>query len=288
MFQKVAIVGPGLIGGSLGMALRQRGRAETVVGVGRRESSLREALEVGAIDQSTLDVREGAEGADLLVLATPPGAFGQIVEEALPALAPETIVTDVASTKVQVIEVVSAALRERPDVSYIPTHPMAGSEKRGALAARADLFEGSVCIITPLTNTFPQTKTTIRRMWESVGARTTSMTPQTHDRVVARISHVPHLAAAALIGLIDHEEGQLAGGGLRDTTRIASADPDLWVEICKSNRRQVRDALADYIRILQQVAGRLEAGDFGGLRAMLSEAKQKRDSIIAQSTGSED
>ncbi|MFO7955795.1 MAG: prephenate dehydrogenase/arogenate dehydrogenase family protein [Candidatus Brocadiia bacterium] len=280
MFQRAAIVGPGLIGGSMGMALRRKKLADVVVGIGRRKESLRRAMDVGAIDRSTLDLEEGVREADFVVLATPTASFEEIIHAATPHLRPEALLTDVASTKVRVIETVSAALRERPDVAYIPTHPMAGSEQSGPLAARADLFEGAVCIITPLTNTYPETKRTIRRMWEALGATTVSMSPQAHDRLVARISHVPHLAAAALMGMLDDHEAGLAGGGLRDTTRIASGSPELWIDICRSNREQVRRALDSYVEVLQQMSEALRDGNLGELRDMLEEAKRRRDSSL--------
>ncbi len=281
MFRKAAIVGPGLIGGSMGMALRNRKLAETVVGIGRRRESLRRALDVGAVDECTMHVGEGVREADLVVLATPTAAFEAIMHEAAPQFRPEVILTDVASTKVRVIETISAALLERPDVAYIPTHPMAGSEQSGPLAAREDLFEGAVCIITPLTNTCPETRSTIRRMWEALGARTISMSPRAHDRLVARISHAPHLAAAALMAMVDDNEARLAGGGLRDTTRIASGSPDLWVDICRSNREQVRRALDEYVQVLQRMADALRDGDLGELKNMLHEAKRRRDRALA-------
>ncbi|MGD2175935.1 MAG: prephenate dehydrogenase/arogenate dehydrogenase family protein [Candidatus Brocadiaceae bacterium] len=286
MFRKVAIIGPGLIGGSMGIALRQKELAELVVGIGRREESLQRAVGVGAVDETTLDVREGVHGADLVVLATPADEFQQLAAAAAPALKPRAIVTDVASTKVKVIETISATLRERPEVAYIPTHPMAGSEHSGPLAARGDLFQGAVCIITPLTNTFPETKSAIVRMWESLGAHTVSMTPQAHDRLVARISHTPHLAAAALMALTEDDEARLGGGGLRDTTRVASGDPDLWVGICRANRGEVHAALRDYIAILEEVAASLRNGDLGYLKDFLQKAKRKRDETIANEENS--
>jgi prephenate dehydrogenase len=197
MFDEVAIVGPGLIGASMGLALRERGLARKIVGIGRRQVSLDKALGVGAIDKATLDPAKGVRDADLVVLATPIRTLDTIMPVVAEHLKAETLVTDVASTKARVVDVVSSALRGRPDVSYIPTHPMAGGERSGPEAAAADLFEGAVCIITPLTNTFPESKSAIVRMWEAMGARTVSMTPQAHDRrtrpVRARTAgHDPH------------------------------------------------------------------------------------------------
>jgi len=280
MFSKVAIFGPGLIGGSMGLALRQLGLAGVIVGVGRREQSLDKALAVGAIDKATLDPAEGVKGADLVVLATPIRTFEAIMAAIAKELKPEALLSDVASTKIRVVETVSSALRHRPDVSYIPTHPMAGGEKSGPDAARARLFEGSVCIITPLTNTFPESKRIITQMWQAMGARVASMTPQAHDRAVARVSHLPHLVAAALMAELDGQEAQLCGRGLLDTTRIASGNPDIWIDICKSNRENVREAVLRYISVLQKMADDLDHGQFGRLRALLADAKERRDGLM--------
>ncbi len=276
MFKKVTIIGPGLIGGSMGMALRRRRLADLVVGVGRRKVSLDKALKVGAIDKATLDLKDGVHGAELVVLATPIGTLDRIMPELPLMLDPEALVTDVASAKVRVIEVISSALRPRPDVSYIPSHPMAGSEKSGPLAASADLFEGAVCILTPLTNTFPESKGRVTQMWRALGARVVSMTPQSHDRLVARISHVPHLAAAALLSYLEEDEMALCGGGLRDTTRVAGGDPDLWVDICRDNREEVAAALEAYAGTLSRVADALRAGHLAPLRDVLENAHDKR------------
>jgi prephenate dehydrogenase len=280
MFDKVAIVGPGLIGASMGMALRTRGLAKRVVGIGRRQESLDRALSVGAIDKATMDPAQGVQRADLVVLATPIGALSEVMAQICEALDAEAILTDVASSKVKVIETISSALRSRPDVAYIPTHPMAGSEQSGPLAASAELFEGAICIITPLTNTFPESKGRITHMWNALGARVVSMTPQAHDRAVARISHMPHLAAAAILAVLDETEMALCGKGLLDTTRVASGSPDLWLDICKTNRTNIRDSLNDYMNALKQIADALDDGNLGPLRAMLAEAKQKRDRLV--------
>jgi prephenate dehydrogenase len=281
MFDKVAIVGPGLIGASIGMALRRNGLARWVVGIGRRMVSLDKALEVGAVDHVTLDMKAGVQDVELVILATPIGSLEELACRAAPLLRPETVITDVASTKVKVIEAVTSALRGRPDVAYIPTHPMAGSERSGPLAASPTLFSGSVCIITPLTNTLPDAKSRITRMWNALGARAVSMSPQSHDALVARISHLPHLAAAALLAVVDGPDTEFCGKGLIDTTRVASGSPALWIDICKTNREQIRAAIADYVSKLQDIADSLEFGHLGRLRAMLEDSKSKRDRLLS-------
>ncbi len=280
MFNRVAIVGPGLIGGSMGMALRKRGLAEAVVGIGRRQESLDKALKVGAVDEATLDLEEGVSGAELVVLASPIGTFGELAPRLAASLRAESLLTDVASSKARVVETIISALDGRPDVSYIPSHPMAGSEQSGPLAASADLFEGCICIITPLSNTFPETKSEIVHLWKALGATVVSMSPQAHDRAVARISHLPHLAAVALVEVLSEQDMRLCGRGLLDTTRVASGSPDLWVDICQTNREEIRDALNSYVAFLQQLADHLMAGDVEDLRSALVSAKQKRDRLV--------
>ena len=288
MFEEVAIIGPGLIGASIGLALRARGLAKRIVGIGRRQVSLDKALAIDAIDKASLDPARGVRDADLVILATPIRALEPTMTATAEHLKPNTLVIDVASTKVRVIDTVSSALRARPDVSYIPTHPMAGGERSGPEAASPDLFEGAVCIITPLTNTFPESKGRVTRMWEALGMQVVSMTPQAHDRAVARISHLPHLAAAALVVGLKADETPLCGRGLLDTTRIASGNPDIWVDICRSNREQVRTAVLDYIAVLQEMADSLESGELGRLRELLANAKQRRDESLQRRNDSDE
>jgi len=281
LFDIVAVVGPGLVGGSLGMAVRQRSLARLVVGVGRRRSSLRTAMDVGAVDRTTLDLAEGVSQADLVVLATPISAIGQLMPVVAASVKRGAVLTDVASTKQQVIGMVLGALKDRPDVAYVPAHPMAGSEKRGAAHAQAGLFERRVCILTPLPDAPREHTDRVRALWEAVGAVVHEMTPAEHDRLVARVSHLPHLAAAALVALLDAAEGRLAGQGLLDTTRIASGEPSLWRDICASNAPAVGAALDSYIRTLQGVRSMLAGGDRESLEAFLREAKRKRDELSA-------
>jgi len=279
MFGKVAIVGPGLIGASIGMALRHGRLAETVVGIGRRSSSLKLAIDVGAIDSATLDVAEGVVEADLVVLATPIGAFEALAPRIAGAMSPGAILTDVASAKVGVIQCVTAALAGRTDVPYVPTHPMAGSEQTGPLAASPDLFRGSVCIVTPLQDGSREAVGMVEDLWRKLGAEVVRMTPAEHDRLVARISHMPHLVAAALMTLVDEETMHYCGGGLRDTTRIAAGRPEIWLDICTSNGAEIGRALGEYADSLRRIRDWIEAGDVDNLRACLTEAKRRRDCL---------
>ena len=279
MFKKVAIIGPGLIGGSMGMALRRGGLADEVVGVGRRQVSLDQALRVGAIDSATLDLAAGLGCAELVVLATPIGSFAAIAPQAAAAMAPGAVFTDVASAKVSIIESIAAALASRPDVAYVPSHPMAGSEQTGPLAASADLFGGSVCILTPVDGTPPEALAAVERMWQSFGAELVRMTPAAHDRLVARISHVPHIAAAALMSIVAEETMHYCGGGLQDTTRIAASSPDLWMDIYAANRREIQEAIGQYIEGLRRMTAALERDDRDALREELAAAQRKRNTL---------
>jgi prephenate dehydrogenase len=282
MFDKVAIIGPGLIGGSMGMALRRRKLAGHVVGIGRRRVSLDAATKVGAIDSSTLDMSQGLSGADLVVLATPIGTFDRLAGPVAAALSPGAVLTEVASSKVQVIRTLQEALEPRSDVQLVPTHPMAGSEQSGPLAADEALFEGSVCIVTPLPEEIGDAHRRVRELWQALGATVVDMTPSEHDRLVARISHVPHLAASALMHTVDEETMHYCGGGLRDTTRIAASSPDLWMDIYRSNRQEIRAAMREYIDTLQEMIRALNEDDMDALRRQLGAAKSYRDELAVR------
>jgi len=283
IFQTVAIVGPGLVGGSLGLALRKRGLAGRVIGVGRRDSSLQAALRAGAVHEATLDLARGVAGADLVVLATPVSAFQGLMPAVAQAMKPGALLTDVASTKQAVIATVERALADagRRDVVFVPTHPMAGSEKHGAQNAQEHLFEGSACIFTPLEGTPRAALHALRATWEAVGAKVHVMDGMAHDHLVARISHLPHVAAVALMDVVAEPEGAFAGGGLIDTTRVASGDPKVWRDICESNAGQITQALDEYLRALRDVRALLVEGRFDELEALLGRIKQKRDGLLA-------
>jgi prephenate dehydrogenase len=285
MFDKVAIIGTGLIGGSMGMALRHRGLAGTVVGIGRRRSSVELAEQVGAVDSGTLDLAEGLESADLVVLATPIAALDALAPRVAKAAAPGAILTDVASSKATVIQTISGALSERADMAYVPSHPMAGGERKGPLAASANLFERSFCILTPLDGTAPEALDAIRTMWSGLGASVVAMSSAEHDRLVARISHVPHLAAVALMSIVAEDTMQYCGGGLRDTTRIAAGDPDLWGDICESNRSEILRGIGEYIESLRRMADYLRDGQMDLLRGELADSKAKRERLSERIEG---
>lgn len=278
LYDNVAIVGPGLIGASMGLAMKSAGLAGRVVGIGRRQVSLDTALRTGAVDEGSLDLEAGVAAADLVVIATPISTLHAIAPRVTGALREGAVLTEVSSVKRSVIRTIEDSLP--PDACFIPTHPMAGSEQRGPEAARADLFRESICIFTPVASSTEAEVDRLERLWEAMGACVRTLTPGEHDRVVAMVSHMPHLVCSGLVEAIADRELPFAGTGLIDVTRIASSDPDLWVDICRNNREAVVKALSDLIYVLDALLGTVDRGDFDLLRSLLESSKQRRDALV--------
>lgn len=276
-FETVAIVGVGLIGGSIGLALRRRGLAGRVIGVGRREATLRVARRSGAIDRGTTDLQRGVREAQLTVVCTPVAAIAASCREVAAACPAGALITDAGSTKASIVAALEGGLER--GVRFVGSHPLAGSEQRGPEAARADLFEGRTVIMTPTRSTRPADYATIRRFWESLGAGVVRMAPEMHDRVVAATSHVPHLAAAAVALSVPSGQQALSAGGLRDTTRVAAGDPTLWRQILMDNRQAVLAALRPLEEALTALHEALRQGDADALERLLRKAKRKRDAL---------
>ncbi len=273
-FDHITIIGVGLIGGSLGLALKERGLAKKTVGVGYRDSTLKRAQDARAIDRWTLNIAEGVAGADIVVVCTPAGLVAAKASEALPAMKPGSILTDVASTKAAITQQIESILPE--GVAFVPAHPMAGSEKRGNESARPDLFDGACCILTPTDKTPPDAVDAVREMWEGVGARVETLDIDEHDRIVAQISHLPHLVAPAVLNAADEPSLSYAATGMKDTTRIAASDVRLWVDIFKSNRENVLDALSRFGGEMDAIRDALERSDWRGLADLLDGARERR------------
>jgi len=283
MFHTVAIVGVGLIGGSLGIALRERGLASRVIGIPRREATIAEALSVGAIDEGTLDLRRVCE-AELVVLAPPVLTIPPLVEVMAPYLKPGTVVTDVGSTKGALMSVLSELLP--PHADLVGGHPMAGSEQGGVLASRGDLFVGSVYVLTRVARTQSENVERLAAMARAIGATPVEMDSDLHDDAVARISHLPHVVAAALAeatgesALSQEVLRLLVAGGFKSTTRIASSSPEMWRDICLTNRDAILAALTDFEDALGQFRRALETNDGGELLEAFTRGKQVRDSLV--------
>ena len=276
----VTIVGVGLLGGSIGLAMRAAGPAVRIVGVGRRQSSLDEALEVGAVDEVHLDVAEGVAHADMVILATPVGAFGRLLEGAKAGLKAGAVVTDIGSTKAEVVAQAEFALgRGGP---FVGSHPMAGSEHKGPAFARADLFAGATCIVTPTEHTPPELAERVERFWLALGMRVVRMSPADHDRAVARISHLPQVLASLLMQLPDEADLDISASGFRDSTRLAGSDPEMWRDILMTNRAPVLAAIGDMAGRLGRLAELIQAGDADAIEQLLAVARQRRIDTIGR------
>lgn len=273
--ERLAILGVGLLGGSVALAARAAGIAAEVVGCDRSPDALRIALDRGIIDRSATPV-EAVAGADLVVLAVPVDRIVALVREVAPHCRPGTLLTDVGSTKGFVRE---AEVGLPSGVAFVGGHPLAGSEKSGPAHARADLFRGRRVVLTPTERSDPSAVERLRALWRDIGADVTALSPEAHDEAVAWTSHLPHLVAYALAGCLPPEFADLVATGFRDTTRLASSDPALWVSILTANREAVLAALAGFRRQFDKVETALRTGAADDLARLLGEGNAARDRL---------
>jgi prephenate dehydrogenase len=276
----VAIMGVGLIGGSIGLALRARGLTDRVIGIGRDESTLAEARHLGAIDAATTALERGVGAADIVVVCTPVTLIASHARRAAEGGPEGLLVTDAGSTKRRIVAEVEA--HPRGLAAFVGAHPIAGSERKGVAHARADLFEGRACVLTPTARTPPQRRDRARRFWELLGCRIVEMDPDAHDAALARTSHLPHAVAAALAAAVPAELLALAAGAYRDGTRVAGSDPDLWAGIFLENRRPILDALAGFQAELAGFRRALEAGDDAWIRRWWAAARARGDGLTTR------
>jgi len=275
----VAIIGVGLIGGSIGLALRQRALARTVVGIGRTASRLRVAEEIGAVSRGTTDVQQGVADAELVVVCTPVGHIVDHVQQVSRVGRADALITDAGSTKGEICRALAAGLAGSG--VFVGSHPLAGSEKSGPEFADPNLFEGCVTVVTP-TETVPGPRVeAVESFWRSLGSRVLRMSPDEHDRAVAEISHLPHLLASALAAAADRQDLILAAGGWRDTTRVAAGDVELWRQIFCENRRHVLQSLDKFEKVLSAFRQALEGNDPAELVRLLQRGKRNRDSVAS-------
>ena len=280
----VTVFGPGLMGGSLLLALRARW-PKIKLGAWARSSEAIEGLKArGLIDFGGTVAGDVARESGLVVLCLPVDRLAAAAEEIQKDLPPDSVVTDVGSVKQPVVEALEKIFAR--GASFVGSHPMCGSEEAGLDAARADLYEGATCVVTPTPHSRPAAVRAVADLWRSVGARTLEMEPALHDRAAAAVSHVPHVVAALLVELVCREDPQfrdLCAGGFRDTTRIASGSPDLWSAILSSNRHEVAAALRKFGDTVADVVGALEKNDVPAVRALLEHASVHRAEILAVS-----
>jgi prephenate dehydrogenase len=278
---KVAIVGTGLLGGSIGLALRQANFAGRIVGVGHRQQTLDLARNRGCIDEGFTAWGPAMDGCGLVILAAPLGAFAQILQELAPYDHPDLILTDVGSTKQLVCEDVYRLLPRAMAQRFVGSHPMAGKELHGPEHARADLFQDATCVITAQPDTNPDARAVVEGLWRTLGMRLIDMTPAEHDRNVARISHLPHALAVLLVELAAQQGGlEVAATGFRDTTRVASGDPRIWADIFTTNRAAVMQVIDTFRGELDQFRELLAKSDPQAMQALLQQAKDHRDAWL--------
>lgn len=288
-FGTICIVGVGLVGGSLGLAIRNCGTAGTVVGCDIDLKALSAARKTGAIDYGTSDIVEAVKEADIVVLSTPVETFGQLAEQMLPSLKPGAIVTDTGSTKGEIVRKLQLLISGNNE--FVGGHPMTGSEKGGIRAADQYLFENAVYVLTPTEANTDSAIATITALGEAVGSNVVIMDPEEHDSIVAAVSHVPHITASSLVGTLMEISREypaaplLAAGGFRDTTRIAAGDPDLWLQICFSNREKVVSMLDVLCSKLMAARQYIKEGNRQELRAFLAEAREQRLKIPSRLRG---
>jgi prephenate dehydrogenase len=279
-----AIVGTGLIGGSLGLALKNTGAVKRVVGCAGHPATAIEAVRMGAIDQAFNTTEEAVKDADIVFLATPVKSVLAEARKALGVMKPGAILTDTASVKAGIVKDLDQA-SAKARVRYIGGHPMAGSELSGIAAATKDLFKNAAYILTPTELTDPEALQGIHNLLQTIGARVFTLHPETHDRVVAAISHLPHVVSASLVNVASAEQGEfanifkLAAGGFYDMTRIAGSSPDLWVDICMENRDAITALVTQYQAELETFAELLVEGDADGLRVKLEHARATRQDL---------
>ncbi|NWG87746.1 MAG: prephenate dehydrogenase/arogenate dehydrogenase family protein [Hydrogenophilaceae bacterium] len=278
--ERLVIVGVGLIGGSFALALRQVGQVRHIVGVGRSQANLRAALQQGVIDEVADSAATAVRGADLVLLAVPVGAMPALLREIAPHLPADCIVTDVGSTKQDVVAAAKAGLADQFK-QFVPGHPIAGAENSGVAAARGDLYQGRQVVLTPLAENNAAAVERIAALWRACGAEVAQMSAETHDRIFAAVSHLPHLAAFALVddlaGRTDADTYfRYAGSGFRDFTRIAGSHPEMWRDIALANREALLTELEAYIAELELIRGLLARGDAAGLEAVFQRASRTR------------
>ncbi|GAA5181346.1 hypothetical protein GCM10025771_28090 [Niveibacterium umoris] len=284
-FGRIVICGAGLIGGSFSLALKAKGLVREVVGIGRTHSSLERAQALGIIDVIATDWATALDGAELVLLAMPVGQMAAVMQAMAPHLGPDTLVTDAGSTKRDVIEAIYTHFKSHLE-QIVPAHPIAGAEKSGPEAARADLYVSRKIVLTPLPENRPESVARVREAWAATGGQLHDMSPQEHDRVFGAVSHLPHLLAFALVHEIAERANAeqlfgFAASGFRDFTRIASSHPEMWRDICVANRHALLAELDTYLTELAWIRALLSQGDGDSLEKLFCEARDARDAWLA-------
>jgi len=280
-WQQITLVGVGLLGGSLGLAVRKRRLAGRVVGFVRRQASVAECEQLGACDKAEVNLEAAVRGSDFIILCTPLAQMRELTERMLPVIKRGAVITDVGSVKGSVGSELEP-LFARAGAYFVGSHPMAGAEKTGVGAANAELFQKAVCAVTPTAATQVDALQRVEDFWRSVGALPIRMSAEKHDDLVSRSSHLPHVVAAELANYVlspvhPKEQATLCANGFRDTTRIASGSPEMWRDICLANRVNLARVLGVFIEDLQEFQIALNNGDTKAVEEFFSQAKERRD-----------
>lgn len=270
MFKKVAIVGVGLIGGSIGLAIKKRGLAGEVIGIGHRRQSLNEALSAGAVDKAYLEL-ENIKDADLVILAAPVSEIIKIIPQLPRFVNKDCIVIDAGSTKSEILKTA-----QRHKLNFIGAHPLAGMEKKGPQNAKDTLFEKNWCLLTPSRLTDRSCLEKVKRFWLALGAKVKVLDARAHDKILAFTSHLPHLVVFGLLDCLNRDYLEFAAGGLKDTTRIGLSDPLLWRDIFLTNRKEVLQAIKVFNKSLKRLEGSIAADQPGKLASFLERSRNKR------------
>lgn len=276
-FNRITIIGVGLIGGSIGLAIKNKRIAKEVVGVFRHKATMKKALAKKAVDRGVMNIAEGVKDADLIIVASPVYSVPELVCEAMTFAKTGAVITDVGSTKSWIVDEVAVFAKKRPDVSFVGSHPMAGSEHAGVEFARKDLMQGSPCIVTKPVDGNGRAFKVVTGFWKSIGARVSVMTPAGHDRAISLVSHLPHIVAFSLAGAVPEKFLKYAAEGFKDTTRVASSDPELWADIFFSNRKEVLRSASRFETSYKNLLKALSAGNYRGVVKILGKAKVRRD-----------
>jgi prephenate dehydrogenase len=285
MIERLAIIGVGLIGGSLARALRDAGHVREIIGFGRGLANLQRAIELGVVDRIETSLSAAVGAADMVVIATPVGSMSEVLAGIAPYLARDAVITDVGSVKGTVATAARTVLGDRLP-GFVPGHPIAGTERSGVEASYSSLFVGRRVVLTPLPETRPEAVARVHAMWAAAGAEVVSMSVEHHDEVLAATSHLPHLLAYTLVDLLARLEDRrevfaFAAGGFRDFTRIASSDPVMWRDIALGNRTAIVHMLKEFRAELDGLIDAVAAGDGEKLQDVFARAKAARDALAS-------
>jgi prephenate dehydrogenase len=277
MFKKITIIGLGLIGGSLALAIKEKKLAKEIAGVSRRKSTIDRAIKNKIVDFATLNLKDGVKDSDLVIITTPVFKIAAIAKAIAPFLKKGAILSDAGSTKRRVVKDMEKARRK--GIYFVGSHPVAGSEKSGIEYANKDLFKRACCILTKTKNTNPKAVAKLRKFWVGLGMRVVIMPPDTHDRLLSRISHLPHAVSVSLANSAGKDGLKFAAGGFKDATRIASGEPELWKDIFFTNRDNLIKDIEILKKELLKIEAALKSNNSRDLLKLLSRAKSIRDSL---------